>query len=63
MLDKRPQPVRFLPGSRAPRIIELATTDMTAPEIAKELSCTRSTVYKTIRRYKVRSEMRQAKHV
>lgn len=46
--------MRFLPGSRAPQIIELHEAGMTPPSIAQQLECGYSNVYKTIRRYKVR---------
>lgn len=46
--------IRFLPGSRAPHILQKHTEGMGAKAIACALDCTPSTVYKTIRRYKVR---------
>lgn len=44
--------MRFLPGSRAPKILELHKGGFAPPVIAQQLNCTSSLVYKTIRRYK-----------
>jgi transposase len=46
--------MRFLPGSRSPKILELGANGMKPAYIAKELECSKSTVYKALRRYKVR---------
>lgn len=53
--------MRFLPGSRTVKIVDMAKGGWAVHAIAAELKCTKNTVYKAIRRYDQREPPRPSK--